>query len=173
MLAECSIAGAASWHEAVVSLKMKHTAEEFSRYERVCAVAVIPGTTFASVTLEKKPGCGALTSDVLHRADAQSGRGVHTAERRESMNFILWLIIGGILGWIASLIMGTDAQQGVFLNIVVGVIGALLAGFLLTPLFGVGTINQNNFSLPALFVSLLGAIVLLAIVNLFRRGTMR
>jgi uncharacterized membrane protein YeaQ/YmgE (transglycosylase-associated protein family) len=75
------------------------------------------------------------------------------------MNFILWLIIGGILGWIASLIMGTDAQQGVFLNIVVGVIGALLAGFLLTPLFGVGTINQNNFSLPALLVSLLGAIV--------------
>jgi uncharacterized membrane protein YeaQ/YmgE (transglycosylase-associated protein family) len=89
------------------------------------------------------------------------------------MNFILWLIIGGILGWIASLIMGTDAQQGVFLNIVVGVIGAVLAGFLLTPLFGVGTINQNNFSLPALFVSLLGAIVLLAIVNLFRRGTVR
>jgi uncharacterized membrane protein YeaQ/YmgE (transglycosylase-associated protein family) len=89
------------------------------------------------------------------------------------MNFILWLIIGGILGWIASLIMGTDAQQGVFLNIIVGVIGALLAGFLLTPLFGVGTINQNNFSLPALIVSLLGAIVLLAIVNLFRRGTVR
>ena len=55
------------------------------------------------------------------------------------MNFVLWLIIGGILGWIASLIMGTDEQQGVFLNIVVGVIGALLAGFLLTPLFGIGT----------------------------------
>src|SRR5262245_66632694 len=90
-----------------------------------------------------------------------------------NMNFILWLIIGGILGWIASLIMGTDEQQGVFLNIVVGVIGALLAGFLLTPLFGVGTINQSNFSLPALFVSLLGAIILLAIVNLFRRGTVR
>ena len=83
------------------------------------------------------------------------------------------LIIGGILGWVASLIMGTDAQQGIFLNIVVGVIGALLAGFLLTPLFGVGTINQNNFSLSALLVSLLGAIVLLAIVNLFRRGTVR
>lgn len=98
---------------------------------------------------------------------------LHTAERVESMNFILWLIIGGILGWIASLIMGTDEQQGVFLNIVVGVIGALLAGFLLTPLFGVGTINQSNFSLPALFVSLLGAVILLAIVNLFRRGTVR
>jgi uncharacterized membrane protein YeaQ/YmgE (transglycosylase-associated protein family) len=98
---------------------------------------------------------------------------LHTAERMGNMNFILWLIIGGILGWIASLLMRTDAQQGVFLNIVVGVIGALLAGFLLTPLFGVGTINQNNFSLSGLFVSLLGAIILLAIVNLFRRGTVR
>jgi uncharacterized membrane protein YeaQ/YmgE (transglycosylase-associated protein family) len=133
------------------------------------------------VTLEKKPVCGALKSAVLHMADAQSDSEVsrkgkcplHTAERMERMNFILWLIIGGILGWIASLIMGTDAQQGVFLNIVVGVVGALLAGFLLTPLFGIGTINQSNFSLPALFVSLLGAIVLLAIVNLFRRGTVR
>jgi uncharacterized membrane protein YeaQ/YmgE (transglycosylase-associated protein family) len=90
-----------------------------------------------------------------------------------TMNLILWIIIGGILGWIASLIMRTDAQQGLFLNIVVGIIGALVAGFVLTPIFGIGTINQNNFSLPALLVSLLGAIILLAIVNLFRRGTVR
>jgi uncharacterized membrane protein YeaQ/YmgE (transglycosylase-associated protein family) len=89
------------------------------------------------------------------------------------MNFILWLIIGGIIGWVASLIMRTDAQQGIFLNIVVGIIGAMVAGFLLTPLLGIGTINQHNLSLPALFVSLLGAIILLAIVNLFRRGTVR
>ena len=89
------------------------------------------------------------------------------------MNFILWIIIGGILGWIASIIMRTNAQQGLVLNIVVGIIGALVAGFLLTPLFGMSTINQNNFSLPSLLVSLLGAIILLAIVNLFRRGTVR
>jgi uncharacterized membrane protein YeaQ/YmgE (transglycosylase-associated protein family) len=89
------------------------------------------------------------------------------------MNFILWIIIGGILGWIASIIMHTNAQQGLVLNIIVGIVGALVAGFLLTPLFGIGTINQNNFSLPALLVSLLGAIILLAIVNLFRRGTVR
>ena len=89
------------------------------------------------------------------------------------MNLILWIIIGGILGWIASIIMRTNAQQGLFLNIVVGIIGALVAGFVLTPLFGIGTINQNNFSLPALLVSLLGAIILLALVNLFRRGTVR
>ena len=89
------------------------------------------------------------------------------------MNFILWLIIGGILGWVASLIMHTNAQQGIFLNIVVGVIGAMVAGLLLTPLLGIGTINQNNLSLPALFVSLLGSIILLALVNLFRRGSVR
>ena len=58
-------------------------------------------------------------------------------------------------------------------NIVVGIIGAMVAGFLLTPLFGIGTINQNSFSLPALFVSPLGAIILLAIVNLFRRVAVR
>ena len=89
------------------------------------------------------------------------------------MNLILWLIIGGILGWIASLVMHTNAQQGLFLNIVVGIVGALLAGVLLVPLFGVGTINQNDFSLPALMVSLLSSIILLAGVNLFRRGAVR
>jgi uncharacterized membrane protein YeaQ/YmgE (transglycosylase-associated protein family) len=89
------------------------------------------------------------------------------------MNFILWLIVGGIIGWIASMIMRTDAQQGIFLNIVVGIIGALLAGWLITPLVGGSTINQGNFSLSGLVISLLGAIVLLAIVNLFRRGRAR
>jgi uncharacterized membrane protein YeaQ/YmgE (transglycosylase-associated protein family) len=89
------------------------------------------------------------------------------------MYFILWLIIGGILGWIASLIMHTDAQQGIFLNVVVGIIGAMVAGLLLTPLLGIDTINQNNLSLPALLVSLLGSVILLAIVNLWRRGTVR
>ena len=89
------------------------------------------------------------------------------------MHFILWLLIGGILGWIASLIMHTDAQQGIFLNVVVGILGAMVAGLLLTPLLGIGTINQNNLSLPALLVSLLGSIILLAIVNLFRRGAVR
>jgi uncharacterized membrane protein YeaQ/YmgE (transglycosylase-associated protein family) len=89
------------------------------------------------------------------------------------MHIILWLIIGGILGWIASLIMHTDAQQGIFLNVVVGIIGAMVAGLLLTPLLGIDTINQNNLSLPGLLVSLLGASILLALVNLLRRGTVR
>ena len=89
------------------------------------------------------------------------------------INFIVWLIVGGIVGWLASLIMRTDAQQGIVLNVVVGIIGAALAGWLLSPLVGVGSINQGDFSLGALGVSLLGAVILLAIVNLVRRGTPR
>ena len=86
------------------------------------------------------------------------------------MNFIIWLIAGAVIGWLASKIMGTNSQQGLLLDIIVGVVGALLAGWFLSPLFGIGTINQNDFSLPALLVSLLGAVILLAIVRLFRRG---
>jgi uncharacterized membrane protein YeaQ/YmgE (transglycosylase-associated protein family) len=89
------------------------------------------------------------------------------------MSIIIWLIVGGFVGWLASLIMRTDGQQGIVLNIVVGIIGAFLGGFLLAPLFGTGTINQGDFSLSGLLVSLLGAVVLLAIVNLIRRGTAR
>ena len=89
------------------------------------------------------------------------------------MNFIIWLVIGGVIGWLASLIMKTDGQQGIILNIVVGIVGAFLGGWLISPLVGVGTINQNNFSLPALGVSLVGALILLAIVNFFRRGSTR
>ena len=58
-------------------------------------------------------------------------------------------------------------------NIIVGIVGAFIAGFVLTPFFGISTINENNFSLPALIVSLLGSIILLAVVNLFRRGMVR
>ena len=86
------------------------------------------------------------------------------------MNFIIWLVIGGVIGWLASMVMKTDAQQGIILNVVVGIIGAFLGGWLLAPLFGTGTINTNDFSLAGMGVSLVGAILLLAIVNLFRRG---
>jgi uncharacterized membrane protein YeaQ/YmgE (transglycosylase-associated protein family) len=85
------------------------------------------------------------------------------------MNFIIWIVIG----WAASIVMKTDAQQGVVLNVVVGIVGALVGGWLLSPLFGTGTINQNDFSLASLVVSLLGAIILLAVVNLLRRGAPR
>ena len=89
------------------------------------------------------------------------------------MNIIIWLIVGGVLGWLASTVMKTDGQQGIFLNVVVGIIGAMIGGWVLSPLFGVATINQDNFSLPGLLVSFLGATILLAIVNLIRRGTAR
>ena len=89
------------------------------------------------------------------------------------MNFIIWLIVGGLIGWLASVLMKTNGQQGMFLNVVVGIVGAMVGGWFISPLVGVGTINQNNFSLPALLVSFVGAAILLAIVNLFRRGSSR
>ncbi|MDB5819314.1 MAG: transglycosylase [Rhizobacter sp.] len=89
------------------------------------------------------------------------------------INFIVWLVIGGLIGWVASMIMRTDAQQGMFLNVIVGIVGAALGGWLISPLVGVPTINQDAFSIGALVVSLIGAIILLAIVNLFRRGRAR
>lgn len=89
------------------------------------------------------------------------------------MNFLIWLIVGGLIGWLASMLMKTNDQQGVILNVVVGVVGAMIAGWFVSPLVGVGTINQSDFSLAALFVSFVGAVILLAIVNLFRRGTAR
>lgn len=85
------------------------------------------------------------------------------------MNLILWLVIGGILGWLASIVMKTDQQQGIVLNVVVGIVGAFLGGLLLGPLFGTGTINVGDFSIGSLVVSFLGAIILLAIVNFFRK----
>lgn len=89
------------------------------------------------------------------------------------MNFIVWLIVGGLIGWVASMLMRTDGQQGIILNVVVGIVGAFLGGWLLAPMFGTGTINQNDFSVSGLVVSLLGAVILLAVVNLFRRGRVR
>jgi uncharacterized membrane protein YeaQ/YmgE (transglycosylase-associated protein family) len=85
------------------------------------------------------------------------------------MNLILWLVIGGVLGWLASIVMKTDKQQGILLNVIVGIVGAFLGGLLLAPLFGTGTINMGDFSIASLVVSFLGAIILLAIVNFFRR----
>ena len=89
------------------------------------------------------------------------------------MGIIVLLIIGGIVGWLASMIMRTNAQQGIFLNIVVGIVGALLAGFILTPLIGGAPITSGVISIQSVLVSLAGAVILLAIINLFRRGTVR
>lgn len=90
------------------------------------------------------------------------------------LNFFLWLLFGALVGWLASLVMRTDAQQGILLNIVVGIVGALLGGFIFSMLgIGGATINDNVFNLSSLLVSFVGAIILLAIVNLVRRGSVR
>ena len=85
------------------------------------------------------------------------------------MGLIVWLVVGGIIGWLASIIMRTDAQQGILLNIVVGIVGAFIGGLI----FSGGSINSSGLTLYSFLVSLLGAVVLLAIVNLFRRGSVR
>jgi len=87
------------------------------------------------------------------------------------MNIIIWLAVGGLIGWAASAVMRT--HEGILLNVVVGIVGAGLGGWFLSPLVGVSTINQSNFSVPSLLVSFLGAVILLAIVNFVRRGAPR
>lgn len=85
------------------------------------------------------------------------------------MGIIIWLIVGGIIGWLASIVMRTDAQQGIILNIVVGIVGAFLAGLVISG----GSINNAGFDARSLIASFLGAVVLLGIVNLIRRGSVR
>jgi uncharacterized membrane protein YeaQ/YmgE (transglycosylase-associated protein family) len=89
------------------------------------------------------------------------------------MNVLVWLVAGGVIGWLASMVMNTDNQQGLLLNVLVGIVGAVIAGWVISPLVGAGTINQGNFSLPALAVSFVGAVILLGVVNLLRRGALR
>ncbi|MGY1410616.1 MULTISPECIES: GlsB/YeaQ/YmgE family stress response membrane protein [unclassified Luteimonas] len=88
------------------------------------------------------------------------------------MNIIIWLIVGGIVGWLASIIMKRDGQQGILLNIVVGIVGALIGGWLIGPWLGAGSINAG-ITVMSFVVSLIGAVILLAIINLFRRGSVR
>jgi uncharacterized membrane protein YeaQ/YmgE (transglycosylase-associated protein family) len=89
------------------------------------------------------------------------------------MNILAWIVVGGLIGWLASKIMNTDAQQGIVLNVVVGIVGALIGGWALSPMLGISTINQNNFSIPSLVVSLAGAVVLLGIVKVLRTYNLR
>jgi uncharacterized membrane protein YeaQ/YmgE (transglycosylase-associated protein family) len=86
------------------------------------------------------------------------------------MNILVWLVVGGLIGWIASIFMGTDGRQGMVLNVVVGIVGAVLGGWLLSGILGVSTINQGNFTLGGLLVSLLGAVILLALFKVLRRA---
>jgi len=89
------------------------------------------------------------------------------------MNIVIWLVLGGLVGWVASIIMRTDGRQGILLNVLVGVVGAAVAGWFVSPLLGVSTINQGNLSMASVLVSLLGAVVLLAVVGLVQRVAAR
>ncbi|GAA5526274.1 GlsB/YeaQ/YmgE family stress response membrane protein [Herpetosiphon gulosus] len=83
-------------------------------------------------------------------------------------SLIAWLIFGALIGWVASKIMNTDAQQGAVLNIVVGIIGAFIGGFLVNR-----NVTGSVFDLWSVLTALIGAVVLLGIVNLFQRGRVR
>ncbi len=83
------------------------------------------------------------------------------------MHFILWLIVGGVAGWLAGLIMRD--QGGILINIVVGIVGAAIAGFI----FGGGADLNQALTIQSFIYSLIGAVILLAIVNLVRRGRVR
>jgi uncharacterized membrane protein YeaQ/YmgE (transglycosylase-associated protein family) len=88
------------------------------------------------------------------------------------MDWIVAIIVGGVAGWLASKVMNRDASMGIVLNVVVGCIGSVLGNLLLGPLLGVqGTVQ--DFSLTGLLIAIVGAVVLLAVVNLIQRGRVR
>jgi uncharacterized membrane protein YeaQ/YmgE (transglycosylase-associated protein family) len=83
------------------------------------------------------------------------------------MNWLVWIIFGALAGWIASMIMGKNAQMGALANIVVGIVGALIGGFLMTNVFGAQGVT--GFNITSLIVAIIGAVVLLFLVGLVRR----
>ena len=89
------------------------------------------------------------------------------------MGIIIAIIVGGVAGWLASIVMRRDASMGILLNVVVGIIGALIGGWLIAPLIGGSTGMSGGFDIMGFVAALIGAIILLAIVNLFRRGRVR
>lgn len=89
------------------------------------------------------------------------------------MNLFIMLVAGGVIGWLASIVMRTDGQQGLIMNVIVGIVGAILAGYLVTPFIGGAPITTGALDIKSLFVSFIGAVLLLGIVNLVRRGSVR
>ena len=88
------------------------------------------------------------------------------------MGWIIALIVGGVAGWLASLVMNRDASMGIFWNIVVGCVGSVIGNMIAGPLLGI-TGSVQEFSLTGLVVAVLGAVILLGIVNLIQRGRVR
>jgi uncharacterized membrane protein YeaQ/YmgE (transglycosylase-associated protein family) len=130
-------------------------------------------------TTVRAPGAGGRRTRRRHRQErirfpcvsksgCRSGLPLPTVAEENDMTIIIWLILGGVIGWLASILMRTDAQQGIILNIVVGIVGAFVGGFLFNH-----NMNSGDFTLVALVEAFIGAVILLAIVNLVRRGSMR
>jgi uncharacterized membrane protein YeaQ/YmgE (transglycosylase-associated protein family) len=84
------------------------------------------------------------------------------------MNIIIWLVLGALVGWLASIVMNTEAEQGALLNIAVGIVGAVIGGFLF-----IGPTINEAITLESIIVSFIGAVILLGLVNLVRKGTVR
>lgn len=86
------------------------------------------------------------------------------------MNYLIWLAAGALVGWLAALVMGTDARQTTWLNVAIGIVGAFVAGFFITPAVGLPPLSASTFSLGALLLSMVAAVLLLIVVNVVRRN---
>lgn len=89
------------------------------------------------------------------------------------MDLIIALVMGGIMGWLASMVMNRDASMGIVMNVVVGCVGSILGRFLLGGLIGGGHLRGDAFDWRTLLTSFVGAVILLAVVNLIKRGRVR
>jgi uncharacterized membrane protein YeaQ/YmgE (transglycosylase-associated protein family) len=117
------------------------------------AVPAAPGTVIAVA-------CVGLAGPLFQRI-----------EEHPMINFVIWLAVGGLVGWLASVVMQSQRQHGLALNVVVGVVGAAVGGWIISPMVGVETPNEDVFNVGALLVSLIAAIGLLALINLVRRDS--
>lgn len=89
------------------------------------------------------------------------------------LNIVVWLVVGSVVGWLGSMVMKTDNQRGILLNVLVAVVGAVVPGWVVSPLVAAAAVDQGNFSLPSLMLSFVGAVILLALLDLFRRRSVR
>ena len=135
----------------------------------------IPTTTQAKTTwrMKKKVAAPGGFDAARGRRDAGRASNFFSMHRRSIMGIILWLVIGGVVGWLASIVMRRDESMGVPMNIVAGIVGAMLGGWLIGPMVGAPSINSGSISAGSLFVSFIGAVILLAIVNLATRKRVR
>ena len=85
------------------------------------------------------------------------------------MNIIVWIIVGAFAGWVASMIMKTDAQMGAFANIVAGILGAFVGGWVVG-LFGI-SVPEGELNIPSILTAILGAVIIIGLVKLVRGGT--